>query len=315
VNGMLKEVLVLSLRSVILFVVSLLLVRIMGKRTIAQLSPFDLILIIILGSAIAIPLEDLKISLNYGIIPVVVMSILNYLLAIIITKNRNFEKIFQGTSTVLIKDGEVIVRNLKKERITIADLLILLREKNVTDINEVQEATIEPNGKLSILKKKEREAVTLKDLGLTAPSGIFPTLVVHQGRVVKDQLEILGVGVEALLSELKKKGMKRLSEVRSAWFDEEGQLEADILEDGYPQGPGRKHGDLFGRLGLKAEAIKEEFGIDPYLFLDAVSLGLKDEEISDLLGYDLKKVKALRQKLGNVGSNIGLYYKKDILKN
>lgn len=311
-SGQLKEFAMLSLRSVILFTVSLILVRIMGKRTIAQLSPFDLILIIIMGSAIAIPLEDLKIALRFGIVPVVVMSILNYLIAIMITKNRKLENILQGTSTVLIKDGEVIPKNLKKERITVADLLILLREKNITDINDVQEATIEPNGKLSILKKKEREAVTPKDLGLTASQGIFPILVVHQGRVVKDNLEILGVGVEALLSELRKKGISRLSEVKAAWFDEEGRLETDVMaEDNFKKRTGR-HDGFFSKLGVSAESIKKEFGVDPYLFLDAVSLGLKDEEISNLLGYEVKKVKELRARLGDVGSEIGLYYKKDL---
>ncbi|MDN5332383.1 MAG: hypothetical protein PWP45_1608 [Tepidanaerobacteraceae bacterium] len=311
-NGLFKEFALLSLRSAVLFTTSLVLVRIMGKRTIAQLSPFDLILIIIMGSAIAIPLEDFKIPLRFGIVPVVVISIFNYILAIIITKNRKLENVLQGTSTVLVKDGEVIPRNLKKERITVADLLILLREKNITDINDVQEATIEPNGKLSILKKKEKEAVTPKDLGLTPSSGIFPTVVVHQGRVVKDNLEILGVGVETLLSELKKKGISRLSEVKTAWLDEEGHLETDTAESGGFRRRAERHDGFFSKLGVSADKIKREFGIDPYLFLDAVSLGLKDEEISNLLGYEVKKVKELRERLGNVGSAIGLYYKKDL---
>ena len=152
---MLKEIFMHTYKTLILFSVSLLLVRVMGKRTIAQLSPFDLIVIIIMGSAIAIPLEDDKIKLSYGIAPVIILSILNYILAILITKSRKIEDFFQGKSTVLVKNGEVMMKNLKKERITIADLLVLLREKDVTNINDIEEATIEPNGKLSILKKRQ----------------------------------------------------------------------------------------------------------------------------------------------------------------
>ncbi|ADL07547.1 YetF domain-containing protein [Thermosediminibacter oceani] len=310
-NALLKEFMLLAYRSVILFTTSLVLVRIMGKRTIAQLSPFDLILIIIMGSAIAIPLEDFQIPLSFGIIPVIVISVLNYLLAILIMKNRKLENLLQGTSTVLVKDGEVIVQNLKKERITIADLLILLREKNVTDINEVQEATIEPNGKLSILKKKDREPVTPKDLGLEPSQGIFPTVVVHQGQVEQNNLDTLGVGIDRLLVELKKKGINRLSEIKAAWVDEEGKLEIDRFDQGQSR-RAKKHDGFYSKLGVSTDEVKREFGIDPYLFLDAVSLGLKDEEISELLGYELEKVKALRERLGNVGSEIGLYYKKDL---
>lgn len=307
-----NEFFILAFRSIILFTVSLVLVRIMGKRTIAQLSPFDLILIIIMGNAIALPLEDLNISLTSGAVPVIVISILNYIFAVIIMKNRKLENILQGTSTVLIKDGEVITENLKKERITIADLLILLREKNITDINDVQEATIEPNGKLSILKKKEKEPVTPKDLGLLPSQGIFPTVVVHEGRVVQNNLDILGVGIDRLLSELKKKGVNRLSEVKAAWIDEEGKLETDLVGMDTGRKRVKRHDGFYSKLGISTDTIKKEFGIDPYLFLDAVSLGLKDEEISNLLGYELEKVKELRKRLGNVGSEIGLYYKKDL---
>lgn len=222
-----REILMLSYRSIILFAVSLLLVRFMGKRTIAQLSPFDLIVVIIMGSAIAIPLEDDKIKLTYGIVPVIVMSVLNYGLSLIITKNRKLENFFQGTSTVLVRDGEVIIRNMKKERITLADLLILLREKNIANINEIEEATIEPNGKLSIIKKKEAQSVTPKDLGIWANQGIFHTLVVDRGEVLQNNLDKVGASIDQMLTELNKKGIKDLAEIKSAWLDEQGNLNID----------------------------------------------------------------------------------------
>jgi uncharacterized membrane protein YcaP (DUF421 family) len=228
---MLKEFLMHTYKSIILFGVSLVLVRFMGKRTIAQLSPFDLIVIIIMGSAIAIPLEDDKIKLSFGIVPVIIMSILNYLLSVIITKNRKIENFLQGTSTVLVRNGEVIIRNMKKERITMADLLILLREKNISNINEVEEATIEPNGKLSIIKKKQMQTVTPKDLGLWSNQGIFPTLVIAEGQVIQDNLDRTGVGIEQLLGELRKKGIRDLREIESAWIDEEGNIGVDRVKE------------------------------------------------------------------------------------
>lgn len=74
---------------------------------------------------------------------------------------------------------------------------------------------------------------------------------------------------------------------------------------------GTKDG-YFAKLGVSEDQIKKEYGVDLYLFLDAIALGLRDEEISDLIGYDIEKVKKVRQRLGNIGSEIGLTYKKDL---
>jgi len=225
--SLLRELYMHTYESIILFIVSLIVVRVMGRRTLAQLSPFDLIFVIIMGSAIAVPLEDDKIKLTSGIIPVLIISVLNYLLSIIITKNRTIENFLQGPSRILVRDGEVLVENLKKERITIADLLVLLREKNVWNINEVEEATIEPNGKLSVIKKKHMQNVTPKDLGLTKSQGIFPTIVIDSGQVVEDNLEKVGVGIEQLLRQLNKKGVATLEQIANVWVDEEGNVITD----------------------------------------------------------------------------------------
>jgi uncharacterized membrane protein YcaP (DUF421 family) len=228
---MIREIFVHTYKSLLLFGLSLILIRFMGKRTLAQLSPFDLIVIIIMGSAIAIPLEDDKISVSNGVIPVIIMSLLNYLLSVFITKNRKIENALQGTSTVLVKNGEVLLKNMKKERITMADLMILLREKEITNINEIQEASIEPNGKMSVLKKKQMQTVTPKDLGIWSNEGIFPTIVIDQGKVLNENLDKLNVSIELIIKELRQKGIKQLKEIKSAWYDEEGNFSVDrVLE-------------------------------------------------------------------------------------
>ena len=233
--SLLKDLLLHTYKSIILFTVSLVLVRLMGKRTVAQLSPFDLIFMIIMGSAIAIPLEDHDIKITHGIFPVLITSLLNYMLAILITKNRKIENFLQGTSRVLVRNGEVIIGNLKKERTTMADLLILLRKKGVTNINEVEEAAIEPNGKLSVIKKKYMQTVTPRDLGLWSNRGIFPTLVVDQGEVVQDNLDRVGVSIDIMLRQLNQKGIGRLKEIRAAWLDEEGNVSIERVTEAISQ--------------------------------------------------------------------------------
>lgn len=233
--SLIKDLFLSTYKAIILFTVSLVMVRLMGKRTVAQLSPFDLIFMIILGSAIAIPLEERDISLIQGVFPILITALLNYMLAILITKNRKIENFIQGTSRVLVRKGEVLIGNLKKERITMADLLILLREKGVTNINEVEEATIEANGKLSVIKKEYMQTITPRDLGLWSNQGIFPTLMIDQGEVIQDNLDRVGVSIEQLLRQLNQKGITRLKDISAAWIDEEGNVSVKRVNEGIRQ--------------------------------------------------------------------------------
>lgn len=216
--------LILLVRAFGLYLLCLLVIRIMGKRTIAQLSPFDLIVMIIIGDAIAIPMQDENVPILHGIIPVLTVSVLNYLMSIIITKSRLFENFLQGVSTALVKDGEVMVKNLRKERISMADLMILLREKDVDNINEVAEATLEPNGKLSIIKKRQYHAVTCDDLGIPPEAGNYQTVIIDNGEVVVDNLERLRVSMSHIIKELNKKGVLNIDKVSRVTIDENGNL-------------------------------------------------------------------------------------------
>jgi len=147
--------LIMVFRTLVLYGVSFVVVRIMGKRSLGQLSPFDFLIIIIIGSAIATPMEDESIPLVHGLIPIITIVFVNYILYLVIQKNRIIEDILQGKPVILIENGKLNLENLKSERITLADLLILLRGQGIREINEVQEAVMEPNGQLSIVQKEE----------------------------------------------------------------------------------------------------------------------------------------------------------------
>ncbi len=214
----------LLLRAFTFFALSLISLRIMGKRTIAQLSPFDLITVIIIGASVAIPMEDEKIPFIHGLIPLVSITIINYALHLLILRNRKIENFLQGTPSVLVEDGELVIKNMRKERVTLADLAILLREKNIRNVNQVQEATLEPNGRLSIILKEVEEPVTLKDLGLAPSGGTLPVVVVEEGELVYENLTRSKLSIAQLLSEIQKRGVRRLQDVARATLDETGCL-------------------------------------------------------------------------------------------
>jgi len=166
VSDMLAEVGSLLLRTFVLYLVTLVIMRMMGKRSVGNLAPFDLAVIIIIGSTAALPMEEDRIHLIRGVVPIVFLGILQVGLSYANLHSPRLERLTQGTSTLLVRDGGPIVENLRRERFTLEDLSIVLREGGVADIQEVQELRIEPTGRISIIKNPAHRPLTPSDLGM-----------------------------------------------------------------------------------------------------------------------------------------------------
>ena len=222
----------LVLRATVLYALSLIAIRLVGKRTIGQLSPFDLLVIVILGAAVAIPMEDEKLPFTHGLIPIVMVTLISWLISKVILRSRRVENVLQGKPCVLIENGEVIVKNIKQERISMTDLAIMLREKDVNNIQDVQEAVLEPNGLLSVILKPECQPLRPKDIGISTAQGVHPTVLVKNGEVVYDNLDRIRLGLPQLMRELAEQGIRRIEEIKSAALDETGNLTVQLKEGG-----------------------------------------------------------------------------------
>lgn len=159
-------------RSVLMFFLALAAVRVMGKRSVGEMAPFDLVVIIIMGSVAALPLEEEQIHPLHGVIPIVVMSFLQYTLSVINMHWRGAEKVTQGMSTPIVVNGQILYDNLRKERVSDADLHIILRQQGADRIEDIALAVLEPTGQVSVIKKKEAQPVTLEDMDLMTLSRI-----------------------------------------------------------------------------------------------------------------------------------------------
>lgn len=157
-------------RTLVMFFLTLVAVRVMGKRSIAQLAPFDLVVMVIIGSVAALPLEEEQIHPVHGIVPILILSFLQFLLAIVNMRWRGFEKITQGMSTPIVIDGKVVKKNLEKERVSDADLHIVLRQQGVEKLSDISLAVLEPTGQVSVILKKDAQPVTSKDVDQAAIS-------------------------------------------------------------------------------------------------------------------------------------------------
>ncbi|MDF2627864.1 MAG: hypothetical protein K0R39_1695 [Symbiobacteriaceae bacterium] len=161
---LLRHTPVLIVRTLLTFIAVLLVVRWTGKRSISNLAPFDLAMVILIGEVAAIPVADLKVDFLHGILPVVLIGGLHVATTTIALHSKWFERLTEGTPTLLIKNGKVLKKNLLKERVSMADLMTALRHKEVTKVDEVKEAWIEHAGGVSVIRRDDMDAATPRDL-------------------------------------------------------------------------------------------------------------------------------------------------------
>lgn len=153
-----SELLVLIYRTAILYAVALVVFRLMGKRTLAKMGPFDFAVIIMIGEAVAIGMQDAKTPLWHAVGVTVALGILQYVLTWLNVRFRWLERITQGTPTRLIFRGQVDDKRLMQERISDSDLVMELRQKSVTNLSDVEEAFLEPTGAISVKKVSQKKS-------------------------------------------------------------------------------------------------------------------------------------------------------------
>ncbi|MCG0238484.1 MAG: DUF421 domain-containing protein [Firmicutes bacterium] len=163
-----RDVPALALRTILLYGVVLATMRWTGKRTVATMAPFDLALMIMISEVAAIPITELNVDLAHGLVPVILLGALHVLVTTINLRSRRFEALTEGRPTLLIARGRVLMENLRRERVSLADLSAALRLQQVTHLEQVEAAWLEPGGGVSILLRPADRPVTVRDLAALA---------------------------------------------------------------------------------------------------------------------------------------------------
>lgn len=216
--------LVMIIRTVILYFLLLALLRIMGKRELGQLSPFDFVIAIMIAELATIPMENLSVPLLHGIIPIFVLAILEILISYVALKSPGFRKIIDGTPSIVIKNGQIQVKELKKSRFNVNDLLSSLRENDIFDITTVEFAVLERSGKLSIILKSQKRALTPEDVGVTTDYEGLSTPLIIDGVVEQKNLQKIDLDERWLVRQLNQRGFSSAEEVFFASINTRGEL-------------------------------------------------------------------------------------------
>ncbi|XEC93458.1 DUF421 domain-containing protein [Paenibacillus tarimensis] len=225
------EYILIFIRALFSFLVLLLMTRLMGKVQLSQLTFFDYVVGISIGSIAASLSIDQNIELLNGVIGILIWGLLPILISVINLKSYRFRQLTEGQPTVIIENGNILERNMKKERINVDELMLLLREKNAFKLSEVEFAVFETNGKLSVMKKTTPSALPPNPLNVTAEQEHDPRLVIMDGSVMEQTLRDMGYTKEWLLGEVKKQGANDYSDVFFAQLTSDGALYVDLYRD------------------------------------------------------------------------------------
>ncbi|NEZ46968.1 DUF421 domain-containing protein [Clostridium niameyense] len=217
-------------RSIISFIILLFVTRLMGKKQMSQLTFFDYIVGITIGSIAAEVSVDNSVLLDEGIISLLVWSILPILLGFLALKNIPFRKMIDGEPTVIIKSGEVIRKNLAKNKLNIEDLIMKLREKGAFNIDEIDYAILEANGEISVLFRQDKQSITPSDLNIQNPYKGLPKTVIEDGVLLEKKMKSLGISKAWLMNKLAYKNIYEIKDVFIAQVDDGGNIYIDIYE-------------------------------------------------------------------------------------
>ena len=191
------------IRTVVLYIVVILAIRIMGKRQIGDMQPGELVITILISEIAAIPIQDLNQPILTGIVAVFTLVFLEISVSVIAMKIQPLRKLLYGTSAIVIKNGIINQKLLKKLRITSMDLIEVLRNQQVFDITQVSYAILETNGQLSVMMKPEYQNATVNDLNNIKSESKLPLLIVCDGKLQKNTIQNNGLKKEKIFTELK----------------------------------------------------------------------------------------------------------------
>ena len=190
-------------RTIILYIVVTIAIRLMGKRQIGDMQPNELVVTLLISEIAAIPLQDSDQPVSVGIAAILVLVFLEIIVSILSMKSFIVRKILNGKSVVIIKNGAIDQQAMRDVRMTVVDLIELLRNKDVFNISDVAFAVLEVNGNLSVLLKKDAQTITTSDMKLNLPNDALPLPVISDGKIIYESLNALQTSSKKLYKILK----------------------------------------------------------------------------------------------------------------
>lgn len=211
-------------RTLILYLVSILAIRLMGKRQVGQLQPYEFVLALLIAELAAAPMENVGTPILYGIISILGLIILHGLSTLLLVKSTAFRRLISGGPSVIIRRGVIQYAEMKRQRYTVTDLLEELRCQGYLNVADVCTAILETNGTLSVFPHGNKRPVTPEDMRLNVAYEGIPLTLVVDGRIQKEHLKKAGLTENWLSEKLSSLGYAGWENILLSSLDTQGKL-------------------------------------------------------------------------------------------
>ena len=191
-------------RAIILYIIVLIVMRLMGKREIGQLQPFELAISIMIADLASIPMTETGVPISNGIIPILGLLVMHLIISIINMKSIKGREIICGKPRILVYRGKIDEKALKKERFTINELEERLRANNVINLGDVEYAILETSGQVTVIQKPEKRTTIPEDFSIIPEYEGIPYDLVIDGKIMDKNLKAVGKNYAWLKKEVNK---------------------------------------------------------------------------------------------------------------
>ena len=200
------------LRTVILYIVVIAVMRVLGKRQVGELEPSELVITILISELAAVPMQDTGLPLVRGMVPIAVLLCLGILSSALAVESPLARRILSGKPSIVIADGKYVQREIRKLRLSVDEISEELRLKGVTDVRKVKYGILETNGQMSVIGFSEGQA------------GGLPVALICNGKLMKENLSLLKMDKADVAKLLKKRNIKSFEDVFYMSCDEGGRI-------------------------------------------------------------------------------------------
>ena len=219
-------------RAIILYAFSVAVMRIMRKRQIGQLQPYELVSAILIADLVSEPMSGAETPLLYGIVPVLALVLMHSLFGLTGMKSPGFRRLLNGSARVLIRDGSVCYEELRRVCMPVSDLMETVRAGGILSIGDVQTAVLETNGVLSVFPRAAARPASAREAGISVPEETLPHVLVSDGMIRENELASAGIRRETLDGFLRAQGVDDAERVLLCELDSRGTVFLQLRGEG-----------------------------------------------------------------------------------
>ena len=216
--------LIVFIRVFIIYITVLLFLRLMGKRQIGEMQPYEVVITLIIADLATLPMSDTNIPLLHGILPLAILVLIHYAITLLSRKCIKIRRVMSGRPVVVISPNGLEYKAFKDLNINIDDLTEMLRQNGYYSFDQILYAIIETNGKISIIPKSANAPATAQDVGVNNPEPKIPSIIISDGQIMETQMKEVQMDKQKLEKILNHLNIKSIKDLIILSIDDDGKL-------------------------------------------------------------------------------------------